>query len=68
MGETLKQQHAGEGSVSTDDAVGILSHDYALLCLVLGLLAVFYCMIMYIVTSSRADRTERLNKLKSVSI
>lgn len=67
MGETLKQQHAGTTDVSTDDTVGYLSHDYALFLLVLGLLAIFYFVIMNIVSGSWADRTERLNKLKSVS-
>lgn len=41
-----------------------LSHDYMLLYIVVGVLGVFYFVIMWILSSSNTDRVQRLNKLK----
>ena len=63
----LKQQHesAGGASISTaQDYTFRLTQDYYLLLLVLGVLGIFYMVIMYIVGDARADRINRLNKLK----
>ncbi len=40
------------------------SGDMALLCLVGGLLAVFYFVITWILTGAESDKTNRLSKLK----
>lgn len=62
----LKQQRdTGGSSISTaQDYTFRLTQDYYLLLLVLGALGIFYMVIMYIVGDARADRINRLNKLK----
>jgi len=41
-----------------------VTQDTLLLYVVVGVLGVFYFAIMWIITSSNSDRTQRLNKLK----
>ncbi len=62
----LKQQFESSGSsISTDqDFTFRLTKEYYLLVFVLAILAIFYFAIMYIVGDARADRFNRLNKLK----
>lgn len=60
-GETLKQQHE---SAHQEDTFSLWSRDYFLLYLVLGLLGVFYYVIMSIMNNDRNDRADRLNRLK----
>lgn len=60
----LKQQHGGASVSTSEDVTFRLSQDYFLLVIVFGILAVFYFVIMYVVGDARADRVNRLNKLK----
>lgn len=44
----------------------VISGDYFLLYLVLFLLATFYFIIMWVLSSSNNDRLDRLGKLKKI--
>lgn len=58
MPHHMKSQQAG--SLQEE----VLNHDYTLLCLVIGLLGMFYFGIMWILSSANSDREARLDKLK----
>lgn len=61
----IKQQFDNQGQVGEGSGLYFnLTHDYYLLMLVLGVLGLFYIVIMYILSSTNAERVARLDQLK----
>lgn len=63
----LHQEHINGGNSVTEDdddnGLGHLKTDYHLLVVLLVVLATFYMIIMWILSSADRDRAERLGKL-----